>query len=107
MFQRHILVSLNKTIKFHYFLILLFLIGVAPTSDNEPHRLLVKQYYSSKCNTNAAESLSNTNLNMYKEKTRLFKSDGTVVKIMNDESIEVYILSIFIKLPDKKYFFEK
>ncbi len=44
---------------------------------------------------------------MYKEKTRLFKSDGTVVKIMNDESIEVYILSIFIKLPDKKYFFEK
>ena len=38
---------------------------------------------------NSAETLPNANHNMYKEKTRIFKSDGTVVKVLNDDTVEV------------------
>ena len=72
----------------------IFIKGVAPTADNEPHRLLVKQYFSAKPNNNSAETLPNTNHNMYKEKTRIFKSDGTVVKIFNDDTVEVNLLNL-------------
>lgn len=64
--------------------------GVAPTSDNEPHKLVVKQSYAVKCTEKAGEHLKNFNPNVLKEKSRLIKSDGTVIKFMVDNSIDVY-----------------
>src|SRR5690349_19107524 len=63
--------------------------GVAPRRDNEPHRLLVKQKYTAKCDEKAAEYFQHFNVNVLKERSRTIKSDGTVIKFMNDRSIEV------------------
>lgn len=57
--------------------------------DNEPHRLLIKQAYSVKYNPKNAENAENVDTKVFKEKSRIIKHDGTVIKIMNDDSIEV------------------
>jgi hypothetical protein len=62
---------------------------VPPTIDNEPHKLVVKQSYASKCTEKATEHLKNFNPNVLKEKSRLIKSDGTVIRFMVDNSINV------------------
>jgi hypothetical protein len=64
--------------------------GVAATKDNEPHRLLVKQTYTARCDDKAGEHFKNFNSNVLKEKSRIIKSDGSVVKFMIDNSVEVY-----------------
>ena len=69
--------------------------GVLPQADDEPHRLLVKQTYALKCNEKATEHFKNYNLHILKEKSRTIKSDGTVIKFMNDKTIEVRILKFF------------
>ena len=43
-----------------------------------------------KCTEKASEHLKNFNPNVLKEKSRLIKSDGTVIKFLNDNSIDVY-----------------
>jgi hypothetical protein len=63
---------------------------VAPTKDNQSHRLLVKQKYELKCDERGAEYLKNFNFNILKETSRVIKSDGTVIKFMNDKSVEIY-----------------
>ena len=64
-------------------------IGVEPTRNNEPHRLIVKQYYSSRCDERACENFKNFNPHILKEKSRLIKSDGSVIKFLNNNNIEV------------------
>jgi hypothetical protein len=64
--------------------------GVTPSVDNEPHKLVVKQSYANKCTEKAGEHLKNFNPNVLKEKSRIIKSDGTVIKFMNDNSIDVF-----------------
>lgn len=60
--------------------------------DNEPHRLLIKQVYSVKYNPKNAENAASVDMKVYKEKSRIIKHDGTVIKIMNDDSVEVETL---------------
>ena len=67
----------------------MFLLGVEPTKHNEPHRLLVKQTYTSRCSEKAGEHFKNFSSNVLKEKSRLIKSDGSVIKFMNNNTIEV------------------
>ena len=64
--------------------------GIAPQFDNQSHHLLVKQSYSTKCNEKATEHFKNYNPHVLKEKSRLIKADGTVIKFMNDNTIEMY-----------------
>jgi hypothetical protein len=63
--------------------------GVAAEVNDEPHRLLVKQSYIVKCNEKSTEHFKNFNQYILKEKSRTIKSDGTVIKYMNDNTIEV------------------
>ncbi|CAF0878303.1 unnamed protein product [Brachionus calyciflorus] len=63
--------------------------GVQPLRDNEPHRLVVKQKYTQKCDEKAGEHFKNFNHNILKEKSRMIKSDGTVIKFFVDGSFEV------------------
>jgi hypothetical protein len=63
--------------------------GVEPTRNNEPHRLLVKQTYTSRCDEKASEHFKNFNSNVLKEKSRMIKSDGSVIKFMTNNTIEV------------------
>ena len=65
--------------------------GVEPTRHNEPHRLIVKQFYSSRCDERACENFKNINPHILKEKSRLIKSDGSVIKFLNNNNIEVII----------------
>jgi hypothetical protein len=65
-------------------------IGVTPASDYEPHRLVIKQSYASKCTEKAGEHLKNFNPSVLKERSRTIKSDGTIIKFMNDHSVSVY-----------------
>lgn len=61
--------------------------GITPTADYEPHKLLIKQSYSVKCNN--PDNPNALNPNIYKEKSRIIKNDGTVIRLMADETIEV------------------
>lgn len=51
--------------------------------------MVIKQKYSQKCSDKASEHLKNFNKNILKEKSRLIKSDGTVIKLNVDDSFEV------------------
>jgi len=64
--------------------------GVSATKDNEPHRLLVKQSYTARCDEKAAEHFKNFNANVLQEKSRMIKSDGSVIKYMNDNTVQIY-----------------
>jgi hypothetical protein len=72
--------------------------GVEPTKNNEPHRLVVKQSYTSRCDEKASEHFKNFNVNILKEKSRMIKSDGSVIKFMNNNNVEVryYLYLTFI-----------
>jgi hypothetical protein len=63
--------------------------GIPAKVDNQPHQLLVKQSYSSRCNEKSSEHFKNFNPQILKEKSRIIKSDGTVIKFLNDNSIEI------------------
>jgi hypothetical protein len=67
-----------------------FFPGVNATRDNEPHRLVVKQQYASKYSEKASEHFKTINSTIFKEKSRLIRSDGTVIKFMHDNSVEIY-----------------
>lgn len=64
--------------------------GIPAKVDNQPHQLIVKQSYSSRCNEKSSEHFKNFNPQTLKEKSRIIKSDGTVIKFMNDNSIEIF-----------------
>lgn len=64
--------------------------GVAPTEDNQPHKLVVRQKYTQKCTNQASEHFKNFNQIVLREKSRLIKSDGTVIKFNEDDSFEVF-----------------
>lgn len=70
--------------------------GVAAEVDDEPHRLLVKQSYIVKCNEKSTEHFKNFNPHVLKEKSRTIKSDGTVIKYMNDNTIEVKYIFLYM-----------
>ncbi|RNA34735.1 sperm-associated antigen 17, partial [Brachionus plicatilis] len=63
--------------------------GVSPVEDNQAHKLVVKQRYAQKCTAKAGEHFKNFNQNVLQEKSRLIKSDGTVIKFYVDDSFEV------------------
>jgi hypothetical protein len=69
--------------------------GVAPVDDDEPHRLLVRQSYIVKCNEKSTQHFKNFNPHVLKEKSRTIKSDGTVIKFMNDNTVEVKFIIYF------------
>jgi hypothetical protein len=64
-------------------------VGVDATKNNESHRLIVKQYYTSRCEEKACENFKNINPHILKEKSRLIKSDGSVIKFLTNNNIEV------------------
>lgn len=58
--------------------------------NNEPHRVIIKQTFVSKCDEKIRQNLKNFNPKITAENSRLLRSDGTVIKIMNDGGVEVY-----------------
>ena len=58
--------------------------------DNQPHRVIIKQSYASKCNEATSDNFKNVNPVIFKESSRLLRSDGTVIKMMNDGSVEIF-----------------
>ena len=64
--------------------------GVLPAEDNEPHRLVVKQTFVSKCDEKAGEHVKNLRHELFKEKSRTIKSDGTVIKYLENGNVEIY-----------------
>jgi hypothetical protein len=65
--------------------------GVLPAEDNQPHRLLVKQMLVTKCDDQKANELAVKTLKHHQyEKSRTIKSDGTVIKYLENSNIEIY-----------------
>jgi hypothetical protein len=60
--------------------------------------LIVKQYYSSRCEEKACENFKNLNPHILKEKSRMIKSDGSVIKFLNNNNIEVSLIKIILNI---------
>lgn len=58
--------------------------------NNQPHRVIVKQSYAVKCEQNKMHHFKTVNSKIFAESSRILRSDGTVVKMMNDGQIEIY-----------------
>lgn len=64
--------------------------GIKPTINNQPHRVIVKQTYAIKCDEKKIKNFKSVNLKIINESSRIMRSDGKVIKIMNDGGVEIY-----------------
>lgn len=65
----------------------LFRLGVKPTQENQPHRLVVKQYYA--CQSKGFHTCEQSRLNAYEESSRLVDGDGHVMIFKRNGEVTV------------------